>query len=510
MEAATRSPLLPDSGALSLRHRVVWISWIALLILLPITSQPHLAQVMGGGPVSPPAVLPAALVFGLGVLPYLAAGGRVPRVVFPLLLFCIVALVATLLAPWRGVLPFKGQDVIDRGFRGIFTLGIGLTYYAAAVLVPSDERKARLSLVAIAAGALPMLIWSTVQLARLPYANDPVPVGLDRIHELFSLRPLFRDRITGLAYEPSWMADQLVLLYLPIWTAMVARGVTAFRFRWRWVTVEAVLLAWGGVIFLGTFSRIGIMAWSSVIVVLAVAGGWKAGGWLHSRRSRVSSKATVGHRRRLMGVAMALAAALVMLFLVAGVVFLASRYDERIAKVFRIEAADLLDSRHPAAYLLANRLEMAERVVYWESAARVFAIHPVLGVGLGETGFFLPQVAHAFGYKLPEILDAVDPGSPVFPNPKSMWFRLPAETGLVGTALYLTWLVVTAAAAWEVRTHRKSIAGALGLAALLALTALVLEGLSLDTFALPYLWIVLGMASAGWWSQTSLGGRREA
>jgi hypothetical protein len=44
--------------------------------------------------------------------------------------------------------------------------------------------------------------------------------------------------------------------------------------------------------------------------------------------------------------------------------------------------------------------------------------------------------------------------------------------------------------------NRTTVFGALGAAGLLALGVQVFEGLSLDTFALPQLWIVLGLVSA--------------
>jgi O-antigen ligase len=152
--------------------------------------------------------------------------------------------------------------------------------------------------------------------------------------------------------------------------------------------------------------------------------------------------------------------------------------------------------------MVAKQLEYAERVTYWIAAGRVFALHPVLGVGLGNSGFYFREVIPATSYDLLDVLGAVGQFPGPFPNPKSLWFRLLAESGLVGFIVFLTWLVMTFASAWAVTRRSLGLASVIGLATLLSLVALVVEGLSLDTFALPYVWLLPGMA-AGLWKPAS-------
>ncbi len=459
-----------------------------------------MAEVFGGKPVAPLSLIPLIVLIAIAVASTRSNTWRLPRLAGPLFLFAAVAVASTLLSPWLGLGPFQGQDVVARGIRGIATLGIGLGFFLAAALVPSDDRRLRVSLIALNLGAVLMLLWSTVQLAVVLDAETLVPQWVDDVHEWISLRAPFPTRVTGFAYEPSWLADQLVILYLPLWTACIGHRVSLSRRRLWGLSVEHGLLLWGGIMLVGSLSRIGLLAWALVVAVLALVAGWRFGRRRTALNAR-SAREQAGQDPRLSRFkALVSVSVVAMVLLAAGVVALLflSRVDPRVARILTLPTAELSESRHPPWYSLANRLKYAERVIYWTAAARTFGQYPVLGVGLGNSGFLFRETVPAFGYLLPEILESLDPASGLFPNPKSLWFRLLAETGLVGTAAFLTWLVIVAAAGNWLMRRRRGFDGALGLAAQLSLLALVLEGLSLDTFALPYLWILPGMAAAAW------------
>src|SRR5690606_31779441 len=80
---------------------------------------------------------------------------------------------------------------------------------------------------------------------------------------------LFPQRVNGLAYEPSWLADQLVGLYMPwLFAAVLLRNSLT---RWRWLEPVLLLLSLG--VLLLTYSRGGLlMAIVCAGVVLALAG----------------------------------------------------------------------------------------------------------------------------------------------------------------------------------------------------------------------------------------------
>jgi hypothetical protein len=198
---------------------------------------------------------------------------------------------------------------------------------------------------------------------------------------------------------------------------------------------------------------------------------------------------------------MALLAAIGVGFLVVsvGIVLLAAATNQRIYDLLTVNLVEIFQSeRLPVIYNLANHLEYAERLLYWISSFLVFSKYPLLGVGLGNMGFFFPKVVPAFGTYLPEILQILGPVQVKLANPKSLWLRLLAETGILGLSAFLTWLLAHALMAGRLLRSERGLLGSVGLAAGIALIAQVFEGFSLDTFALPQLWLILGFGVAAW------------
>jgi O-antigen ligase len=145
----------------------------------------------------------------------------------------------------------------------------------------------------------------------------------------------------------------------------------------------------------------------------------------------------------------------------------------------------------------ANQLVIAERVVFWQTGWDVFNDYPILGVGLGNTGYFFPDKMSPFGWGLVEVNHLIFAEDNV-PNTKSMWSRLLSETGLVGFAVFLCWFLVMWATGGSLQRRRSPILRVFGLAGQLAVLAFLVEGFSIDSFALPYLWVTLGLAASAW------------
>jgi O-antigen ligase len=175
---------------------------------------------------------------------------------------------------------------------------------------------------------------------------------------------------------------------------------------------------------------------------------------------------------------------------------MAGRLDARIAQIFDTNFLTFLRQADDPFMDLANRLRFAERVIYGMAAYRTFSLHPWLGVGLGKVGFFFHETVHPLGYHLPEILRIIS-GEAVLPNAKNLWIRLLAETGVVGFSSFLIWLMAIGLGALRLFSNSKVVLGVIGLAGSLALTAQFFEGFSVDSFALPQLWILPGLVTAG-------------
>jgi hypothetical protein len=119
----------------------------------------------------------------------------------------------------------------------------------------------------------------------------------------------------------------------------------------------------------------------------------------------------------------------------------------------------------------------------------------LLGVGLGNNGFFFLQHMPNLSYRLPEIVNLAFLSN-TLPNIKSFWVRLLAETGLIGFSLFSVWQVVLWRGAAFLRSNRSVLLRTLGWMGAFAILAFLLEGMSIDSFALPYLWFALGLLTA--------------
>ena len=87
-------------------------------------------------------------------------------------------------------------------------------------------------------------------------------------------------------------------------------------------------------------------------------------------------------------------------------------------------------------------------------------------------------------------------------NIKSFWVRLLAETGVLGFYVFLSWLNGLRLSARAIQhselpgVKRSPTWQILALAAQLSLVAFIGEGFSIDSFAMPYLWVITGLLSA--------------
>ena len=80
-------------------------------------------------------------------------------------------------------------------------------------------------------------------------------------------------------------------------------------------------------------------------------------------------------------------------------------------------------------------------------------------------------------------------------NIKSLWIRILAESGIIGFTFFFVWYLrsfFTSAAGLQEKNVLKSTAAWMGCFTLLAF---ILEGFSLDTYALPYLWFSAGLSA---------------
>jgi O-antigen ligase len=137
---------------------------------------------------------------------------------------------------------------------------------------------------------------------------------------------------------------------------------------------------------------------------------------------------------------------------------------------------------------------LGPRLAYAAGAMPAFDANPLTGVGLGASGFWIyPNMPDELLMGQPEIAQALAPNSGLFPNPKNLYVRLLAETGLAGLALFVAfWLGILADGLSALRRNT-TFSRFLGAATIFTLAALVFQSVSVDSFAMPELWLNLGI-----------------
>ena len=471
--------------------------WLMLLVSIPVTSFPPLVELVGGTPVAPLALVPLGALVAIWLVPALLRGRRLPVLVAPLLLFAAIAILSAGVGLGLGILPVRGTSVLGRELRALLTLALALGFYLGAALLPGERGRLRLALRAITVGGILMLLWSTVQAGVVMTGGESVPQTFVDLQRLIAPRDPVPDRLTGLAFEPSWLGDQLVTFYLPLWLGAVLTRTSAWSSRRRGWWVEAGLGVWGILVLVLTRSRISYVSFALALAVLGMIAVWRGGGRILQTRTPGQ-----GHARRGGVLRWRLATVLVFLGLCAGVTggaaWAYSRVDPRMIRLFQtLDRLPEARALHPneVVYELANRVAFAERIVYWQAGFTTFAQHPLLGVGFGNAGFFMEGNLPGYAFRLTEIRDLLSGAFAGLPNPKNLWIRLLAETGLVGFAAFLTWWLLVGASAVSLWRRGSGLKRLIGCAGLIGWLAAIGEGFSLDTFALPHIWILLGLVT---------------
>jgi hypothetical protein len=94
---------------------------------------------------------------------------------------------------------------------------------------------------------------------------------------------------------------------------------------------------------------------------------------------------------------------------------------------------------------------------------------------------------------VPEIARQMSPSSNLYPNPKNFYIRLLAETGLPGLILYVSFIFTMLAYALKGLRQAEPFWRFVGTAGFFAVVAVAAQGISQDSFAMPEMWVNLGI-----------------
>ncbi len=485
------------------RDTLAEVSWKLLLVALPITSFPLLSKIFGGTSVAPLALLPMVLLILIVVLPEVLKRKAIPRQFQPLYIFFLIAILSIAFALLRELPSFRTIPVWRNALEGLVTLLFGFGFYLVAIYCLQNQKQIRNALQWINLGGAIIILVVAAQYISFK-VTGAFPQGLHTLQRLVSASGrLFDGRATGLAFEPSWLAHQLNILYIPLWLGFTVRKETVYsKSLFGKIPYEALLLAGGIISMFVSFSRVG---WITVIVVFT----YLLFRWANSvinrflvHREKKTGKKQSRKHHLFAKLLLWLLLLLILLVLVFAAGLIMRKLDPRMEHLFDIS---LLEQYGVLGW--ASRLSFAERITYWQTAFNVYIKHPWFGSGLGVAGYYYTEMMPSFGYQLPETLSVMLYDS-FIPNAKNLWVRLFSETGIVGFSVFVAWVVEHWRNAKAVEKRKRTgLFKALGLAGQLLIIALIVEGFSLDTFGLPYYWIGFGLIVASWraksWNQAS-------
>ena len=420
--------------------KIIKISWALFFISLPITSFPFFPGDVGGRTlVRPLALYPMLVLLVLLTIPKLLKY-RLPKTFLPLIAFLLVALISSLFAFTSDLDAFRGVTPISRLIRNLTTLGIGIGFYFTTTLLHDNWDDLTKSLKWLYLGMGAALFWGTVQIPIVLLNPRGYFRAINTIQSFISTRKLFTTRISGFTFEPKWFAEQIYFLLMPWLIASVLSNRTIFNWRFKKVTVEWVLLVWAVIVLLFTFSRSGIF-----ILALLVIAAYLLYRSHHRSNSSVRPKPL---RRRILE----FSTLIVILIIGIGLVGSQNPYFSRLWRYWT-EAR----SRN-RTYL--EYIAVEQRFVYWETALRIFATDPWLGVGLGNYAFYFDDGLPIRPFHTQrEIVRQITPseGRDRLITPKNLPARLLAETGVLGIATFLAFLIaVVGCAAFLWNSPRKN------------------------------------------------------
>lgn len=463
--------------------KLTWLLWVLLVIVMPITTFPLVMKLTGSSSVAPASLLFLLPLVVIVVPLMVVQKTRQPIQVKAVLVFFLFALTTIALAFLRPLPDYKDQSLIRAALEGAVTLLLGLFFYLVAVLVPSKPGRIETTLRILNWSGLVLVLVSILQVSAQKYM-PAVFILLENIRPFFSPTRILSDRMLGFASEPSWLAHMLNLVYLAYWLAAAYTRKSAHHFKIGVFIFEDLLMVLGALTLVGSLSRGGLLAFMMVIGFIFVLLNFRMVKWIVSKFR--------GQRKMLTTASVSLSLVVVYIGMLIAALWGFSQIDPRMEDVFQFTK----DEPNPLlAY--ADNLQFGERVIYWQTGWNIFNDHPMIGVGVGISGFYFPQYLPDSGWELTESRKLLYQ-YPGLMNVKNLWSRLLAETGMVGFALFVNFLVLFGFTCSEMVRKGVGKRRTLGFMGLFMLVALVAEELSVDSFALPYMWFAMGFVTAAW------------
>lgn len=457
-------------------EKLIRMLWAASLLALPVTSFRWFPFLGEGTFVRPLALYPLALL--IPILLIQAGRGKIKLnwtpALIPLGALILFIFAATSFGLVVDPIPLRGQVYSGRAIRALITLFIGLSFFISAMWMNKNEDDFRFTVRWLFAGLCLDLAWSGLQAVTF-YTGLLNKEMVTHWQLAFSMRELVRtNRISGLAYEPAWLAGQLATTFIPFLFAAILTNFRITRLKW----LEPLLLVLSLLVLLATYSRGGLLttATAAGLTFLLLGSDVMRSAWTWF---------TGGFRRKISDALIRIGLIFVVVAVFTGA-FLFLNQKNFFRRLWEIDATSLSE------YIVD--INAGARGAYSAGALAAFEEYPWTGVGLGGSGFYIYQNLPDWALTtVPEIAKQLNPENRLYPNPKNLYVRLLAETGLIGFFLYAAFQFYVLGETLNLLRQKESWARFAAVAGVFAWFAITFYNFTQDSLTTPNIWLISGI-----------------
>jgi O-antigen ligase len=458
-------------------EKISRLLWALALLAVPVTSFrwfPFLGE--GRTLVRPLAMYPLGLLFPILLFQLWRRGQKETwsGAFVPLGAFVLFVLASAGIGILTNPIPLYSQEYAGRVIRALVTLVIGLVFFLSAVWMNRNEGDLRFSFKWLLAGLCLNMAWSGLQAFSF-YTGLLEKDLLTQWQLAFSMRQLDNtNRISGLAFEPAWLAGQLATIYIPILFAAVLTNFRLTLNRW----LEPVLLALSLLLLLATYSRGGLLTTLAAMGITFLIFGREV---THS----IWQWFINGFRRRALDMLLRLGLIAAILGVFAGAFLFLSQKN-----IFR----NLVTANAGSLSEYMVGINAGARGAYSVGAWAAYEKYPLTGAGFGASGLYIYQNLPDWSLTtVPEIARQQSTENRLYPNPKNMYIRLFAETGLLGFFLYLAFQLHVFGEALSFSLLKQPWAQFAAVAGVFAWLGITFYNFTQDSFATPNIWLLTGI-----------------
>lgn len=480
MNAGDAAPDHPRANALALRSWV-FAAGAAFLILMPLTSFPWFPSILRTI-VAPASLYPLAVLVGAGVVAW-SFRARTSLTTVTALTALALALSGNLLVSLNqaNAASVDTGAVVYRWLRAVLSIAMACGFLLGGFVFAGWHRRSPIvvvrSMIVALVVAAPFAFLGIATMLSIPGARSAYSLARE-ITATSGATPIGDlQRFVALTFEPSFAALELTTWWLPF---TIGGFLTTRKVRYAAASILLLVLA---------------VATQAITAVAGVLGLAVTAVLIEGRRvSRAGISASIG---------IVCVGILALTWLETSAAAERNPVTGRVATEVRRAIDGSLFERGPSDGSLAVRSALGH------TALRVWASTPVFGAGLGSSGYLFGSHVPEWAYRnnsLAEYWAYVDnPQGKIFPSAKNLYLRIASDAGIVGLAAFMATFVAIVVKIARMRRHEldrnasqeTQLQGArswLATSALLASGGAAFAYFSVDSFALPFLWVWWGLA----------------